>query len=137
MTLADQVQKVSKASFGAAWEEAADSGYCELEDMFALTSMNSLEQAVSSVISFLGLQPAERSDKVPSGKSSHTLFLAGDLFYTIQICTFIRLAKEKLVGCYDVHSDGRLEVFYLKNKFVFLNDVFYTFRILAFFKNYS
>lgn len=88
VTLADQVQKVSKASFGAAWEEAAESGYCELEDMFALTSMSSLEQAVSSVASFLGLQPAERSDKVPPGKSSHTLFLAGNLLYLSKYIIF-------------------------------------------------
>lgn len=77
MTLADQIQKVSKANFAAAWEEAEDSGYCEMEDMFALSGMTSIEQAVSSVISFMGLQPAERSDKVPQGKSSHTLYLAG------------------------------------------------------------
>ena len=25
----------------------------------------------------MGLQPCERSDKVPEGKSSHTLYLAG------------------------------------------------------------
>lgn len=80
MTLADQIQKVSKANFATAWEEAGEATeYCELEDMFALTSMTSLEQAVTSVISFLGLQPAERSDRVPSGKSAHTLFLAGIL----------------------------------------------------------
>lgn len=78
MTLADQIQKVSKANFAAAWEEAGEAEeYCELEDMFALTTMNSLETAVSSVISFLGLQPAERSERVPAGKSAHTLFLAG------------------------------------------------------------
>lgn len=77
VTLADQIQKVTKANFGAAWEEAGESGQCEMEDMFVLSSMSSIEQAVSSVISFLGMQPAERSDRVPQGKSSHTLFLAG------------------------------------------------------------
>lgn len=85
VTLADQIQKVSKANFAAAWEEAAESGYCEMEDMFALSSMTSIEQAVSSVISFLGLQPAERSDKVPQGKSSHTLYLAGELFFSTPV----------------------------------------------------
>ncbi|XP_066994235.1 coatomer subunit gamma [Anabrus simplex] len=76
ITLADQIQKVNKANFGSAWEEAA-STYCELEDTYSLTSMSSLEEAVRNIVSFLGLQPAERSDKVPEGKSSHTLYLAG------------------------------------------------------------
>nr|CAD7458975.1 unnamed protein product [Timema tahoe] len=75
VTLGDQIQKVSKANFGAAWEEAAN--YHELEDTYALSSMGSLEEAVKSIISFLGMQPVERSDKVMEGKSSHTLYLAG------------------------------------------------------------
>ena len=34
-------------------------------------------EAIKNIIQYLGLQPCERSDKVPEGKSSHTLFLAG------------------------------------------------------------
>nr|CAD7411236.1 unnamed protein product [Timema cristinae] len=75
VTLRDQTQKVSKANFGSAWEEAVN--YHELEDTYALSSMGSLEEAVKSIISFLGMQPVERSDKVVEGKSSHTLYLAG------------------------------------------------------------
>uniref|UniRef100_A0A1B6DU23 Coatomer subunit gamma n=3 Tax=Clastoptera arizonana TaxID=38151 RepID=A0A1B6DU23_9HEMI len=78
VTLADQMQKVSKANFGTAWDEAGEIGHSEVEDMFALSSMASIEQAVNSVINFLGMQPAERSDKVPQGKSAHTLYLAGN-----------------------------------------------------------
>lgn len=76
VTLGDQIQKVTKANFGAAWEEAAAS-HCELEDTYSLSSMGTLEEAVKNIVSFLGMQPAERSDRVPEGKSSHTLFLAG------------------------------------------------------------
>lgn len=32
---------------------------------------------MKSIVEFLGLQACERSDKVPEGKSTHTLFLAG------------------------------------------------------------
>ncbi|XP_054289382.1 coatomer subunit gamma-like [Macrosteles quadrilineatus] len=94
VTLADQIQKVSKANWAAAWEEAGDpaSGYTEMEDMFALTSMSSIEQAVSNVVSFLGLQPAERSDRVPPGKSSHTLFLAGVFRGGYQVLVRAKLA---------------------------------------------
>ena len=34
-------------------------------------------EAIKNMIQYLGLQPCERSDKVPEGKSSHTLYLAG------------------------------------------------------------
>lgn len=32
---------------------------------------------MGNIISFLGMQPCERSDKVPENKNSHVLFLAG------------------------------------------------------------
>lgn len=34
-------------------------------------------EAVKNIIQFLGMQACERSDKVPQGKSSHTLLLSG------------------------------------------------------------
>ena len=49
----------------------------ELEDTFALSSMKTLEEAVKTITQFLGMQPCERSDRVPEGKSSHTLVCAG------------------------------------------------------------
>lgn len=76
--MSDQISKLNKLNFTAAWEEVADA-YCEVEDTYALTSMNTLEEAVQNIISFLGMQPAERTDKVVQGKSSHTLYLAGKL----------------------------------------------------------
>lgn len=60
----------------AAWEEAADN-FVEMEDTYSLSSMGTLDEAIKNIVKFLGLQPAERSDKVPEGKSTHTLLLAG------------------------------------------------------------
>ena len=77
VTLADQVQRVWKGNWAAAWEEAAN--LCELEDTYALTSMRTLQEATTNIVQFLGLQPADRSERVPEGKSSHTLYLAGKL----------------------------------------------------------
>ncbi|XP_026578113.1 coatomer subunit gamma-2, partial [Pseudonaja textilis] len=34
-------------------------------------------EAVNNIVKFLGMQPCERSDKVPENKNSHTLYLAG------------------------------------------------------------
>jgi len=33
--------------------------------------------AVKNIVDHMGMQPCERSDKVPADKSAHTLFLAG------------------------------------------------------------
>uniref|UniRef100_A0A8C6K8N0 Coatomer subunit gamma n=1 Tax=Nothobranchius furzeri TaxID=105023 RepID=A0A8C6K8N0_NOTFU len=75
VTVADHIQKVLKPNFGAAWEEVGDE--FEKEETFALASVRTLDEAVGNIISFLGMQPCERSDKVPENKNSHVLFLAG------------------------------------------------------------
>lgn len=88
MTLGDQIQKVTKANFGAAWEEAGAS-YSQLVDTYSLSNMGTLEEAVKNVISFLGMQPVERSDRIPEGKSSHTLLLAG--WFLASHCRTVRI----------------------------------------------
>ncbi|XP_013409237.1 coatomer subunit gamma-2-like [Lingula anatina] len=75
VTVADHVQKVMKPNFAASWEEVGEEN--EIEDTYALSSMKSLQEAVKTIIQFMGMQPCERSDKIPEGKSSHTLYLAG------------------------------------------------------------
>merc|ERR1719402_2033057 len=63
-----------KGNFAGAWEEIGPAG--ELEDTYSLP-FKSLEEAVKNLVVHLGLQACERSDKVPDGKSSHTLLLSG------------------------------------------------------------
>ena len=86
ITLADHMNRVLQASFNTAWEELSPEN--ELSDTYALTHLGSLEEAVRNVTNFLGMQPAERSDKVPEGKSSHSLYLAGkasSIYYSLGI----------------------------------------------------
>ncbi|XP_068108802.1 coatomer subunit gamma-1 [Hyperolius riggenbachi] len=75
VTVVDHIQKVLKPNFGAAWEEVGDE--FEKEETFNLSTIKTLEEAVGNVIKFLGMQPCERSDKVPENKNAHTLYLAG------------------------------------------------------------
>ncbi|XP_055881795.1 coatomer subunit gamma-2-like isoform X1 [Biomphalaria glabrata] len=75
VSVADHVQKVMKPNFAASWEEVGPEN--ELEDTYALSNMSTLEEAITNIIQYIGLQPCERSDKVPEGKSAHTLYLAG------------------------------------------------------------
>eukprot|EP00128_Syssomonas_multiformis_P002981 Colp12_sorted_trinity150504_noHs@28643 len=75
VTASDHILPVGVNNFGAAWDElGADA---ELEETFELTAMKSLEESVTAVIGYLGMQPCERSDKIPAGKASHTLVLSG------------------------------------------------------------
>lgn len=94
VNVADHVQKVLKPNFGASWEEIGAEN--ELEDTYAL-SMPSLEgnwfqimrekekiknlnefiDAVKSIVQFIGMQPCERTEKIPEGKNTHVLLLAG------------------------------------------------------------
>lgn len=78
ISLGDQIQRVNKVNWNTAWEEA-DQNFVELEDTYSLSSMNTLDEAVKNIVQFLGLQPAERTDKVPEGKTTHTLLLAGNI----------------------------------------------------------
>ncbi|XP_053410001.1 coatomer subunit gamma-2 isoform X2 [Nycticebus coucang] len=75
VTVSDHIQKVLKPNFAAAWEEVGDT--FEKEETFALSSTKTLEEAVNNIITYLGMQPCERSDKVPENKNSHSLYLAG------------------------------------------------------------
>ncbi|XP_031562648.1 coatomer subunit gamma-2-like [Actinia tenebrosa] len=75
LVVADQVQPVLKTNFLASWEEVGDD--YERQDTYALSQMSSLDEAVKQIIQHLGMQPCERSDRVPEGKSSHALLLAG------------------------------------------------------------
>ncbi|XP_029821468.1 coatomer subunit gamma-2 [Manacus vitellinus] len=75
VTVSDHIQKVLKPNFAAAWEEVGDD--FEKEETFALSSIKTLDEAVNNIVKFLGMQPCERSDKVPENKNSHTLYLAG------------------------------------------------------------
>lgn len=88
--LADQMQRLTKSNFGAAWEEAES--YSQLEDTYNLSSISSLEEAVKSVINFLGMQPQDRSDRVQPDKSSHTLYLAGMFRGGIEVLARAKLA---------------------------------------------
>lgn len=91
VTLADQIQRLSKVNFGAAWDEAGDS-VTQVEETYNLSSVSTIESAVQSIISFLGMQPADRSDKVQTDKSSHTLFLAGMFRGGIEVLARAKLA---------------------------------------------
>jgi coatomer protein complex subunit gamma len=71
---------VSRPNFGASWEELKE----EREETFALSNANTIPEAVKNIIGFLGMQPCDRTDRVPEGKSSHAVLLAGNSKYKFE-----------------------------------------------------
>ena len=89
VAVADMVSRLMKGNFGAAWEELG--GEHELEDTFQLP-FKTLEEAVKNIVTHLGLQPCERSDRVPEGKSAHTLLLSGMYRGGVEVLVRAKLA---------------------------------------------
>merc|ERR1740131_218611 len=89
ITVADYVQRVMKGNFAAAWEELGEEN--ELEDTYSLP-FKTLDEAVKNIVMYLGLQPCERSDKVPEGKNSHTLLLSGVFKGGVEVLVKAKLA---------------------------------------------
>uniref|UniRef100_F1KV00 Coatomer subunit gamma n=1 Tax=Ascaris suum TaxID=6253 RepID=F1KV00_ASCSU len=75
ISVADHVHPVQRANFAIGWEQMGEEN--ELEETFALSTVHSLQEAVRELMNCLGMGPCERSDRVPEGKSAHTLLLAG------------------------------------------------------------
>ena len=48
-----------------------------LDVQFGSMKVCLLLECVKKIISYMGMQPCERSDKIPDGKASHALYLAG------------------------------------------------------------
>lgn len=69
----DHIVGISRPNFGASWDEFS----IEREETFSLSNANTLSEAVKNIVNFLGMQPCDRTDRVPEGKSSHALALAG------------------------------------------------------------
>ena len=61
----------------------------ELQETFSLPAIRTLDEAVRNIISFLGLQPCEWSDKVPEGKSAHSLLLSGNIYHTKRFAFYL------------------------------------------------
>jgi coatomer protein complex subunit gamma len=88
INLSDHLLGVSRPNFAQSWEELKE----EREETYALSSANSIPEAVKNITSFLGIQPCDRTDRVPEGKSSHVLLLAGVFRGGVEV-----LARAKLV----------------------------------------
>lgn len=52
--------------------------WVELEETYALSAVSTLQDAVHTIIKFLGLGPANATEKVAEGTHTHTLVCSGE-----------------------------------------------------------
>jgi len=71
----DNVQKVRRGNFAAAWEEVGPEH--QLECTYSLKAADNIPDTIKAIVEHLGMQPCESSDKMTEGKSSHVLLLSG------------------------------------------------------------
>ncbi|PRQ23683.1 putative coatomer/calthrin adaptor appendage subdomain, coatomer gamma subunit [Rosa chinensis] len=85
---ADYILKDQVLNFRNAWETMGPD--CEHVDEYGLGQRESLNEAVSAVISLLGMQPCEGTEVIASNSRSHTCLLAG--VYIGNVKVLVRLS---------------------------------------------
>ncbi|KAM5548915.1 coatomer subunit gamma [Rosa sericea] len=85
---ADYILKDQVLNFRNAWETMGPD--CERVDEYGLGQRESLNEAVSAVISLLGMQPCEGTEVIASNSRSHTCLLAG--VYIGNVKVLVRLS---------------------------------------------
>ncbi|KAI9584817.1 coatomer subunit gamma isoform X2 [Glossina fuscipes] len=92
ITVADQIQQTKKSNFQAVWDAADTEEWVEAEDTYSLSAVQTLQDAVNTIIKFLGLGPANLSEKVPEGAATHTLLCSGTFRGGAEILVRAKLA---------------------------------------------
>ncbi|KAF2316383.1 hypothetical protein GH714_041724 [Hevea brasiliensis] len=80
---ADYMMKVGVSNFRNAWESMGPD--FERVDEYGLGPRESLAEAVSAVISLLGMQPCEGTEVVPSNSRSHSCLLSGVFISNVRV----------------------------------------------------
>uniref|UniRef100_A0A0K8TSF1 Coatomer subunit gamma n=1 Tax=Tabanus bromius TaxID=304241 RepID=A0A0K8TSF1_TABBR len=92
ISVADQIQKTKKSNFQAVWDAADTEEWVEAEDTYALSAVNTMQDAVNTILKFLGLGPANLSEKVQEGTHTHTLLCSGVFRGGVDILVRAKLA---------------------------------------------
>ncbi|XP_037945317.1 coatomer subunit gamma isoform X2 [Teleopsis dalmanni] len=94
VTVADQIQKTKKNNFQVVWDAADTKEWVEAEDTYSLAAVNTLQEAVNTILKFLGLGAANLSDTVPEGTHTHTLLCSGTFRSGAEIYVRSKLALD-------------------------------------------
>ncbi|KAH7575098.1 hypothetical protein JRO89_XS02G0046900 [Xanthoceras sorbifolium] len=86
---ADYMMKVGVSNFRNAWESVGEE--FERVDEYGLGPRESLAEAVSTVISLLGMQPCEGTEVVPNNSRSHTCLLSGVFIGNVKVTMVVSI----------------------------------------------
>lgn len=75
VSVADYMKKTFCTSFKDEWQALGEDH--ELVEIFSLSTMKSIKDAVNEIIDFLGMQPCEKTEVVPPKRTKHILLLSG------------------------------------------------------------
>lgn len=75
VTVADYMKKTYCTSFKDEWQALGEDN--ELVEIFSLSTMKSIKDAVNEIVDFLGMQPCDKTEAVPPKRSKHILLLSG------------------------------------------------------------
>lgn len=102
--VADQVKKTKINNFTAAWDSADSDGkdyveistastinivshslleWVELEETYQLATVHTLQEAVQTIIKFLGLASVNNTERVAEGSQTHALMCSGKFIVAI------------------------------------------------------
>ena len=89
----DYMIKLYCPNFQEQWEAATDAN--EAKTVVNLDKFDNLQAAVKNIVQFLGMDPCDKSDRVPPKKSKHQLFLSGVFLGGVPTLCRARMKKEE------------------------------------------
>jgi len=89
LLICDYMQQTFVSNFQEKWDQIGDE--FEVVQTYSLNTSKSLQDAVNEVITFLGMQACDRTDKVPAKKSKHILLLSGNFIGGIPVLVRSRM----------------------------------------------
>ncbi len=96
VNLSDYMQRTVPSSWTEEWDDMGDDN--EAIERFAFTAMVTCKQAVAEIVSFLGMQPCDRSDNVSAKENKHILLLSGTWMPGIPTLARVRMRVKEGSG---------------------------------------
>lgn len=90
LQIADYMQRIVKPDFATAWDEFGEEN--EVEETYALSNFKTLDEAIKNLVTFMGMHVCDRSDRVPEGKSTHSVYLCGIFRGSTEVLVRAKLA---------------------------------------------
>jgi len=92
VSICDFVQPTFANNFQQVWEELGTD--FEVVETFALSTVKTIPDAITELSEYLGMQPADRSEKALPNKNKHILYLAGKFLGGVKLAARARMKQD-------------------------------------------